>query len=216
MLSASAKRQRVCKPGSVHRRVGGWATIPLGRRSRAASSNQPGRRAGTRPMCRPYSVLLPVGFTVPLLLPGARCALTAPFHRDRARNPAVCSLLHCPWGRPRRALPATVVSVEPGLSSRTEKVPAAARPSDAKGSSRGEAWAEVVSARQSALCTAGRARPCSAAARGGPCYASSPCGFGRSSASRIMRHSASISPSTSSGRKRRWNATIAAIGFVTS
>ena len=30
-------------------------------------------------MCRPYSVLLPVGFAVPLLLPATRCALTAPF-----------------------------------------------------------------------------------------------------------------------------------------
>ncbi len=30
--------------------------------------------------CRPYLVLLPVGFTLPALLPGQRCALTAPFH----------------------------------------------------------------------------------------------------------------------------------------
>ena len=30
---------------------------------------------------------------------------------------AVCFLLHCPWGRPRRALPGTLVPVEPGLSS---------------------------------------------------------------------------------------------------
>src|SRR5262245_32791138 len=29
---------------------------------------------------RPYSVLLPVGFTVPAPLPGPRWALTAPFH----------------------------------------------------------------------------------------------------------------------------------------
>src|SRR5688572_21601779 len=29
---------------------------------------------------RPYSVLLPVGFAVPSLLPEPRCALTAPFH----------------------------------------------------------------------------------------------------------------------------------------
>jgi len=45
---------------------------------------------------------------------------------------------------------------------------------------------------------------------------SSPCGLGRSNASRIMRSSASISPSISSGRKRRWNAMIAAIGSLTS
>jgi hypothetical protein len=30
--------------------------------------------------CRPYLVLLRVGFAMPPLLPGARCALTAPFH----------------------------------------------------------------------------------------------------------------------------------------
>ena len=32
------------------------------------------------PRCRPYSVLLPVGFTMPAPLPEPRCALTAPFH----------------------------------------------------------------------------------------------------------------------------------------
>src|SRR3954447_22450065 len=31
----------------------------------------------------PYLVLLPVGFAVPLPLPAARCALTAPFHPCR-------------------------------------------------------------------------------------------------------------------------------------
>jgi hypothetical protein len=33
-----------------------------------------------------YSVLLPVGFAVPLPLPAARCALTAPFHPCRGQN----------------------------------------------------------------------------------------------------------------------------------
>ncbi len=32
------------------------------------------------PLRRPYSVLLPVGFTMPTPLPAPRCALTAPFH----------------------------------------------------------------------------------------------------------------------------------------
>ena len=60
-------------------------------------------------MRHPYSTLLPVGFAVPLLSPGARCALTAPFHPCRRPRPkAVCSLWHFPWGRPRRALPGTV------------------------------------------------------------------------------------------------------------
>src|SRR4029077_8223360 len=38
------------------------------------------RLAVLRPPRRPYSVLLPGGFALPLLLPGPRCALTAPFH----------------------------------------------------------------------------------------------------------------------------------------
>jgi len=62
--------------------------IHLGRPSPSASCNQPGRLGqnlalGSRlPKIprRPYSVLLPVGFAVPSLLPATRCALTAPFH----------------------------------------------------------------------------------------------------------------------------------------
>src|ERR1700726_4351939 len=34
----------------------------------------------TAPCCRPYSVLLPVWFAMPVPLPDPRCALTAPFH----------------------------------------------------------------------------------------------------------------------------------------
>jgi hypothetical protein len=92
--------------------------IHLGRGSLRASSNQPGRRPGSRlaprlacAPCRPYSVLLPVGFAVPLPLPVARCALTTPFHPCRsAFKPAaaVCFLWHFPWGYPRRPLAATV------------------------------------------------------------------------------------------------------------
>ena len=63
-------------------------------------------------MRRPYSVLLPVGFALPPLLPEARCALTAPFH-PYPQMQAVCSLWHFPWGHPRRALPATVVPRSP-------------------------------------------------------------------------------------------------------
>jgi hypothetical protein len=41
--------------------------------------------------CRPYLVLLPVGLALPSLLPGMRCALTAPFHPCLALRPsAVC------------------------------------------------------------------------------------------------------------------------------
>src|SRR3989440_2428722 len=37
------------------------------------------------PRCRPYSVLLPVWFAMPVPLPEPRCALTAPFHPTRRR-----------------------------------------------------------------------------------------------------------------------------------
>src|SRR6516225_6967202 len=36
---------------------------------------------------RSYSVLLPAGLAVPLTLPPARCALTAPFHPCRTLGP---------------------------------------------------------------------------------------------------------------------------------
>jgi len=74
-------------------------TIPLERRLPGASSNLPGRQdpdigpgaapplARRRAPRRPYSVLLPVGFAVPLALPQARCALTAPFHPYRGHLP---------------------------------------------------------------------------------------------------------------------------------
>ncbi len=66
-------------------RLAAAMTIPLGRLSPGASRDRPGRRPGNRlpvlrPACRPYLVLLRVGFAMPRLLPGARCALTAPFH----------------------------------------------------------------------------------------------------------------------------------------
>ena len=66
-----------------------------------------------------YLVLLRVGFTMPLLLPEARCALTAPFHpylfsRTNHRRSALC----CTGRRlspPRCYL--ALYPVEPGLSS---------------------------------------------------------------------------------------------------
>src|SRR5687767_4125788 len=46
-------------------------------------------------MCRPYSVLLPVGFTVPVPLPVPRCALAAPFRLDPPEDgqPAFCGTI---------------------------------------------------------------------------------------------------------------------------
>ncbi len=114
--------QTVYKPGSVHISRH-WTAIPLGQTLRPASRDQPGRRNGNVPASmrkheagRPYSVLLPVGFTLPALSPGPRCALTAPFHPCHRRpktRPAVCFLWHCPWGHPRRTLSGTVFPWSP-------------------------------------------------------------------------------------------------------
>src|SRR5690348_6428945 len=76
--------QTACKPGSVHAPKGdGWPFL-WDARYRAPRATDPGGGAETplagRPACRPYLVLLPVGFAVPLALPLARWALTPPFH----------------------------------------------------------------------------------------------------------------------------------------
>src|ERR1700754_5306477 len=93
-----------CKPGSVRGRwtndMAGfhrsslppgrdpWMTIHLGRPSPDASRDLPEDRRGKAPepvarLLSSYLVLLPVGFALPLALPSARCALTAPFHPYR-------------------------------------------------------------------------------------------------------------------------------------
>ena len=130
--------QPACKPGSVGpaSELADVAAIPLGRPLPAASSNQPGRRAWRAGLplpsregaCRPYSVLLPVGFAVPSALPRPRCALTAPFHPDLAKDEpckAFCSLWHCPWGRPRRRLSGTASPWSPDFPPRltTKRLP---------------------------------------------------------------------------------------------
>ena len=131
-LVCEVKCQTACKPGSVHPGEPGAMAIHLGRPSPDASRNLPGRRRGNaprrRPACRPYSVLLPVGFTLPPPSPEARCALTAPFHPCPPkpwRRRAVCFLWHFPWGRPRRALPGTVFPWSPDFPP-----PAGARPAE--------------------------------------------------------------------------------------
>jgi len=67
----------------------------------------------SKPICRPYSVLLPMGFALPLRSPGARCALTAPFRPYRAKAMAVFFLWHFPWGHPRRTLSGIVTLRSP-------------------------------------------------------------------------------------------------------
>ena len=134
--------QPACKPGSVGpaSELADVAAIPLGRPLPAASSNQPGRRAWRAGLplpsregaCRPYSVLLPVGFAVPSALPRPRCALTAPFHPDPATDePSQGGLLSVALslGSPPPEVIRHRLSMEPGLSSPSDDG-AAARPAD--------------------------------------------------------------------------------------
>ncbi len=141
-------RQAACKPGSVRpRNPGDEATIPLRRASRRASRGQPGRRGGKAPApCRPkparagrpYSALLPMGFALPPPLPGARCALTAPFHPCRAasRHPGGLFSVALSLGfDPRRPLTGIVFPWSPDFPpARLTALPAAARPPDAAAS----------------------------------------------------------------------------------
>ena len=135
--------QTACKPGSV-RPLQGGTTIHLRRASLRTWCDQPGRRDGTVPASRPhadaaghpYSVLLPVGFALPPLLPGARCALTAPFHPCRGRDPGGLFSVALSLGSPPPAVSRHRVPVEPGLSS-TPCGAAAVQPSGRRGSCAG-------------------------------------------------------------------------------
>ena len=81
--------------------------------------------------CRPYLVLLPVGLALPLLLPGTRCALTAPFQPCRAfRALGGVISVALSLGSPPPDVIRHRLSVEPGLSS-THCCAAVTRPSDA-------------------------------------------------------------------------------------
>ena len=96
--------------------------IHLGRPLPGASRNQPGRLVWKGPDSlrnprRPYSVLLPVGFTVPLPLPVARWALTPPFHPYRGRSRGGLLSVALSLGSPPPGVTRHRFSVEPGLSS---------------------------------------------------------------------------------------------------
>ena len=112
--------------GSRGRRDGHSSGTPVARRIK-----QPTRMTGPDgpEACasrHSYSVLLPVGFAVPLPLPETRCALTAPFHPYRGQyatqpwRSVLCGTV--PEASPREgSTPPDVIrhrsSMEPGLSS---------------------------------------------------------------------------------------------------
>lgn len=148
-LENALEHQPACKPGSVgHRSLA--RTIRDGHSSGivfAHGLEQPTRTAGltsprgviacaNSPLCRPYSVLLPVGFAMPAPLPEPRCALTAPFHpyppmQLALPRRAVRSLWHFPWGRPRRTLSGTACQGSPDFPPRRPFGPCrSGRPAD--------------------------------------------------------------------------------------
>ena len=96
----------------------------------AGRLTQPTRAAGVETVPellaprRPYSVLLPVGFTMPDPVAGSAVGSyptlsplpCAPQHE--LPRQAVCFLWHFPWGCPRRALPGTVSPWSPDFPPR--------------------------------------------------------------------------------------------------
>ena len=132
-----ARRVRAGRPSLIRRPVSrvlygargclrSVTAIPLGRTvADAPHATNPDGGAGMpcalRRSRRPYSVLLPVGFTMPLLLPGARCALTAPFHPCPRAPCGACTggllSVALSLGSPPPAVIRHRVSMEPGLSS---------------------------------------------------------------------------------------------------
>src|SRR5882757_876302 len=131
-----SRYQPACKPGFVGHR-------PLARTIRDGHSSgtmfahgleQPTRTASLTspcgvfafancPRCRPYSVLLPVWFAMPVPLPDPRCALTAPFHPCPLRGEGGSFSVALSLGSPPPDVIRHRMSMEPGLSS-----PAAFRP----------------------------------------------------------------------------------------
>ena len=118
---------------------------------------------------RPYSVLLPVGFTLPPLLPRARCALTAPFHpflRSRAGGLFSVALS---LGSPPPAVSRHRFPVEPGLSSTPRRRGAAAvQPPDTVCVRAGCAGRQAARSRPSYSSSSGSSMPASGMGRTDP------------------------------------------------
>src|SRR5258708_27102899 len=81
MPAAMVGCQTACKPGSVRTEMRDDHSSGTCLAARLARPTRPAERECSCAFrhCRPYSVLLPVGFALPPLFPGARCALAAPF-----------------------------------------------------------------------------------------------------------------------------------------
>ncbi len=226
--------QPACKPGSVSGRAARRPFLwdgPCGPPLATHPNDWPGERlaVGRNPTPRrPYSVLLPVGFTMPPLLPAPRWALTPPFHPYPATHAAHARVARYvePHGRRGGLIsvalslgspPPDVIrhrlSVEPGLSSPAafrHVTGAAARPAD--GPSVGEAGPLVNRNAASSSACPRRTAPSTYAKAPVSALAMRPAaGRGRAEIrfSRVRDVEASATPSTRAGRKWRWNAAVA-------
>jgi len=99
--------ESACKPGSV--RLAARQSFLSAQRRRYAPATYPGTTRAA--LSFPYSVLLQVGFAVPVGCPTRGALLPHRFtlatHTLRCRS-AVCSLLHFPSARAAQALPGTL------------------------------------------------------------------------------------------------------------
>ena len=117
----------VYKPGSVPlaaetARIDGHSsrTPVTGRLTQPTRTTARKFASRTLPVCRPYLVLLLVGFTLPPILLSARCALTTPFHPYLANlydTPGGLLSVALSLGSPPPGITRHHISVEPGLSS---------------------------------------------------------------------------------------------------
>jgi len=124
MISISRPISRVLSARALPSRDGHSSAASVTRRlqqptrtARSGHGSQGSLRSCGQAPRRPYSVLLPVGFAVPLALPQARCALTAPFHPYRfqsawrKRRSVLCGTF--PGLHTRRTLSGTVCPWSP-------------------------------------------------------------------------------------------------------
>ncbi len=180
--------QRVCKPGSVLPREAECAAIPLGGGSLRPSSNQPGRRAGTRSYAAPIRSCSRWGLPCRRRYRKRGGLLPHPFDLAGPKPGGLLSVA-LSLGSPPPAIHRHRRSMEPGLSSSLRQ---------------GFGWQARELARHS---FSEGGRPPNPLARA---YILIPRSRSKSSWRRMARHSPSMVPSSSSGRKRRWKATVAA------
>src|SRR5205085_9134682 len=113
--------EKKCARGPVSRVLSGGRTRLDGHSSRrriAPPLKQPTRATRRNcPICRPYSVLLPVGFTVPAPVAGSAVGSYPTLSLSHSRSPCDLLSVALSLGLPPPGVTRHRYSVEPGLSS---------------------------------------------------------------------------------------------------